>query len=185
MRNKGQLILGGIVLLFGLFLLIGNLLNLNLWKFFWPLALMAIGVFVIFRQGKAKEGTMTYFSFARGVNRSGEWEIHDAEYWNFAADFDLDLTQANIPAGEAHWRAFGFVNELRLRISPVAGVSVTTHAFVTEKKIDGNKEDLFLVPLEWQSDNFETASEKFYLELNGFVSQVRIIKVDKSTTTEA
>jgi predicted membrane protein len=184
MRNKSQLVLGGGVLLFGLLLLISNLFDFDLWRFFWPLALISIGVFVIFRQTKTRDETMAYFGFARDINRYTEWEIQDAEYWNFVADFDLDLSQASFPEGEAHWKAFGFVNELRLKIPSHIGAAVTTHAFFTERRIDGNKEDLILIPMDWQSDNFETAGEKLFIELNGFFNEVRITQTSETNIAE-
>jgi len=184
MRNKGQFFFGGAVLLFGILLLISNLFELNLWRFFWPLALISIGVFVLVRQSKTRDDTQAYFGFARNVNRYGEWEIADTEFWYFASDFKLDLAQAKIPPGEAHWRAFGFVNELRIRFPEHIGVSVNAHAMVTENKIMGAKEDLFLTPLNWRSENFEGASEKLYIELNGFVCEVRINQINNTTNME-
>ena len=108
MRNKGQLIFGGIILVFGLLLLIGNLLDIALWRFIWPLCLIAIGFFIIFRQQKGRDHTNTYFGFARDINLMGPWDVKDAEYWHFAADLDLDLTNAEIPDGEHLWRLYGF-----------------------------------------------------------------------------
>ena len=176
MRNKGQLFLGAGVLFFGLLLLIGNLLDLSIWRFIWPLGLIAIGVLIILRQQSSKDGVVANFGFARDINRHGTWEVNNAEFWNFAADLDLDLTSVTIPEGQYHWKLFGFVHEIQLRVPTDIGVALTTHAFVTEKKINGDKEDLILVPLNWQTESYKSASNKFYIEATGFVVDVKIIE---------
>jgi lia operon protein LiaF len=177
MRNKGQLILGAGVLFFGLLLLIANFLGLSIWRFIWPMVLIAIGVLIILRQQSSKKDeTDTTFGFARDITRHGTWEINNTDFWHFAADLDLDLTKAIIPEGQHQWKLYGFVHEIRLRVPKEVGVAVSTHAFVTEKKINGENEDLILMPLNWQSENYKSAANKFNIEANGFVVDVRIIE---------
>ncbi len=182
MRNKGQLILGGSILVFGFTILIGNLLDISIWRFIWPLLLIGLGVLIIFRQARDKDGTEAYFAFARDIIPKGELEAGNAEYWHFAGDLKIDFTKVTIPEGEHHWRLYGFVHELRLQVPPDVGVSVSTNAFVTDKKIGGDKEDLILVPLEWRSAAYDTSPNKLHIEATGFVVDVRVKEVDSEPT---
>jgi len=178
MRNRSQLVFGGAILFFGLILLVGNLFNISLWRFIWPLVLISLGLIMIFRQQKGKGLSKTYYGFARDINRVGSWDIQEGEFWHFAGDFDLDFTDVKIPPGEHVWRLFGFVHEIRLRVPAGTAVSFSSHAFVTEKKVNGDSEDLFLVPFHWKTEGYDNASNKFRIEANGFVVDSRISQVD-------
>ena len=182
MRNKGQLILGGSVLIFGFIFLIGNLLDISIWRFVWPLLLIGLGVLIIFRQGRGKGDTEAYFAFARDIKPRGELQVGNAEYWHFAGDVIIDFAKVTIPEGEHFWKFYGFVHELRLNVPPDVGVAVSTNAFITEKKIGGDKEDLILVPLEWKSAAYDTAPNKLHIEATGFVVEVRVKEVDSEPT---
>jgi len=180
MRNNGQLILGGSILLFGLIILLGNLLDISLWAFIWPIILIALGIFIIFRQRNNGGHSEISFSFASNMNRTGQWKINSGEFWRFVTDLDLDFTNAEIPEGEHVWKIFGFVHEIRLRVPSNLAVSVSTHAFVNEKKINGECEDLIFVPMKWQSENFNNSPNKFRIEATGFVVDTRITTYDQN-----
>ena len=44
MRDKGQIIIGAVIVFVGLIFLIGNVLNVNVWAFCWPVGLILLGV---------------------------------------------------------------------------------------------------------------------------------------------
>ena len=174
MRNKGQLILGAAVVTFGLILLLFNLLNISIWRFVWPILLIAVGVLVILRQQRDKGDIITQFGFVRDIKCRNSWNVNNSEYWHFVADVDIDFSQATFDEGKYHWQLYGFVHEIRLRIPDDVGVMLTTNAILTEKKINGTSESSILVPMNWRSKNFETSIKKFQLTAIGFVIDVRI-----------
>ena len=180
MRNNKQLLLGGSILIFGLIILLGNIFKISLWSFIWPILLIAFGVYIIFRQRNIQDHSDISFRFTSNMKRSGKWVVNSGEYWRFVSELNLDLTEADIPEGENVWRIFGFVNEIRLRVPSNLAVAITAHAFVNEKNINGEKEDLIFVPLEWYSENYNDSSNRFRIEANGFVVDTRIITIDQS-----
>ena len=178
MKNNGQLVLGGSIIIFGLLILLGTLFNISLWKFIWPLILIALGIFLIFRQRKIVDQSDFSIHFAGNLKRKGQWVVTSGEHWGFFSNLNLDFTNAEFQEGEHVWKIHGFVNEIRLRVPSKAAVAVSANAFVNEKTIDGDKEDMVLVPLEWHSDNYNNSPNKFRIEAYGFVVDTRITTFD-------
>jgi lia operon protein LiaF len=179
MKNKGELVLGISILVIGGVLLVGNLAQINVWRFFWPLLLIGLGVLILIRQQSAQKlGTRAIFSFSKDIKRRDVWEISDAEYWHFAGDFKLDLTAAVLSEKTHLWQIFGFVHEIRLKVPENLGVAINANAIVIENKILGENEDRILNPLSWKSPNYETAPKQFHIEMYGIVCDVKVSLIE-------
>jgi len=178
MRNKNQLLFGGSIILFGLIILLGNLFRISIWSFIWPLLLIGIGVFLIFHRQNLQGKSHVKYGFVLNIKRSGIWEIDNREFWQFASDIRLDFTSAVIPDGDWIWQFNGFAHEIKLHVPSNVAVALTTHAFVTEKNIEGDREDLIFIPLEWKTDNFDTSNNRLTLIANGFVVNSHVIKIE-------
>ena len=178
MRNNGQLVLGGSILIIGLLILLETLFNITVWKIIWPLILIFLGIFIIVRKRNIVDDSDFSFHFVGNLKRKGQWITHSSEHWGFVSDINLDFTSAEIKDGENVWKIFGFVNELRLRIPKNSAVAVSASAFVNEKNINGNKEEMVLVPFKWHSDNYYDSPNQFRIEAYGFVVNTRITTLD-------
>ena len=174
MRNKGQLIVGLVIVLIGVMLLVGNLFHVNLWDFFWPLVLIGLGVWLLLRPRTVGTGTKVQQRLLGDIRRSGEWQVTDEEFWILVGDLKLDMTAAQIPEGETLIRSYGFVGDVKLVVPEGVGVSVSSTAFVTDAKVLGKKQDTFLATFRFASDNYETAERKIRLESTAFVTDLRI-----------
>jgi len=174
MRNKGQLIVGLVIVLIGLTLLVGNLLHVNLWDFFWPLVLIGLGVWMLLRPRTVRTGTKVQQRLLGDIRRSGGWQVTDEEFWILIGDLKLDMSSAQIPEGETLIRTYGFVGDVKLVVPEGVGVSVSSTAFVTDSKVLGRKQDTFLATFRFASDNYETAERKIRLESTAFVTDLRI-----------
>ena len=110
------LITAGTIMIFAI--LVGR----NTDGLFWPLALVFIGLWFIFRPA-ASSGENFRLRFASNISEYGEWQVKDEEMYAFAHDIDYDLTEARIPEGETHVRITGFASELTVRSAPDVGHS--------------------------------------------------------------
>ncbi len=96
MCSRGQLIFGSLVLLLGIVLLIGNVFEINVWAFCWPILIIAIGVWLIIRpQLGGSHGEVNLRPLGT-IRRHGEWHVRDEEIWMLVGDVDLDLSRATI-----------------------------------------------------------------------------------------
>ena len=181
MSNRRQIIIGSLVIIFGLVLLLEAISDIEIWGLICPAALIALGVWWIVRPRISGRDSDVHIFFVHNARRRGDWVATNEEFWGFAIDLNLDLSEAEIPSGESTIRTYGFVSELRLFIPEDVGLSVNTLAFVTEDRIFGNKQDRILAPFSWQSKNFATAERKLRIEANSFVVDVRV-KPSEPTT---
>lgn len=174
MKNRTAILIGIILIILGTISIIDALFGINLWSLLFPLILMALGFFILFRPKALPGGTNVIFRFVGETDKRREWNVEPAEYWNFVGDYKLDLSQANIPDGETNIIINGFVNDVEI-VSPAdAGLNVLARGFVQSTKIKGSKEDHFLSPVDFQSPDYSLQSKKVRITFSSFVTDLEI-----------
>ena len=174
---RGQVVVGIVIILLGVVFLLGNVFNINLSAFFWPLVLIGLGVFVLLRPGMVERDTAVSQSFLAEFDRDGEWDVQSEEFQSFIADATLDLTKANLPEGVTKFRFMQFVSDIELIVPESVGVSVQSSAFVSELKVNGRKEESFLGPLTMQTEDYKAATSRIRVEATGFVNEIVVRRV--------
>lgn len=175
--HRGQLIFGAFVILLGVALLLNNLVGFDVWAYFWPLIIIGLGVWLILRPRLADPDTVVTQIFLGDIEREGDWPVHNEEISAFIADVELNMTKATVPTGRTRLRFMAFVGEIELLVPEAVGVAVQSNAFVSSVKLSGHKEDRFLSPLKWQSDNFKTAERQVVIEASCFVTDITVRQV--------
>jgi lia operon protein LiaF len=169
MRNRGFLIVGILLVVWGILSLLGNLLKIDTWAFCWPVVLILIGVWLLLRPRFRLQGAVVNVLPLNNTRRSGAWTVVDEEDFTLIGDTRLDMTQAEIHPGETVLRVYGFVGAVDLRLPKEVGISVTSWAFVTDARLMGQKSDTFLSPVEYASPGYESAERRVRLETYFFV----------------
>jgi lia operon protein LiaF len=179
MRNRGQLVLGVVIILVGVLFLVGNLLDVDTWGIFWPSLLILLGVLLFLRprwEWGGRVGQARY-RILGDIRRNGVWQVGDEELWVGIGEVELDMINAEIPPGETHLHVWGFVGDVELFVPQDVGVSLSASAFVVDARVFGRKRDGILVPVNVKSDNYETAERKVRLETTHFVGEVKVKQV--------
>ena len=176
MRNQGQLILAVAIIIFGIVLLVGNLLDVDMWVLCWPSALILLGVILLLRPQLISSDAAVAQKLLGDIRRRGAWDVTDEEFWLGVGDVTLDMTEAEIPVGETHLRIWCFVAGIKLTVPEDVGVAVSSTAFVTDARFFGRKREGFVTPVRMVSENYELAERKVRLESTSFVgdSKVRV-----------
>jgi predicted membrane protein len=169
MRNRGALFIGSLLVIFGLALLLGNLLNINIWAICWPVGLILIGIWLVLRPRLALPGTLVNIRFIDDEKRYGPWQASNEEFWSFINSIRLDLTKASLPPGETILHMYGFVGNPYILVPQDVGFSISSIAFLTSARINGHKSDQFVAPATFTSDNYASAERKIRLESYFFV----------------
>ena len=177
MRNKWQVVIGAFIILVGLMILIGNLTGFNFWKIFWPLLLIGLGIVLLLRPQMISSDATVRQKLLGDIRLDGEWQVTDEEIWLLVGDVRIDLTEAQIPAGETKFRIFGFVGDVRMIVPAGVGISVQSNAFVTDSRVLGEKRESFLAPMHFATDDYETAERKIRLETGYFVADIKVKQV--------
>jgi len=174
MRNQGQLILAVVIIIVGVAFLIGNVFDVDVWALCWPVALILLGLWVLFSPRIIGTDTTARQKLLGSIRRYGSWQVQAEEFWIGIGDVKLDMTQAEIPLGETELRVWNFVGDVRLTVPPEVGVSVSSSAFIADVRVLGRKRDSFLAPVRMSSENYETAERKIKLETTSFIADVRV-----------
>lgn len=174
MRNRGQVILGVVLLGLGLLLLLDRLVGIRLGLFCWPVGLMALGVLILLRPSMV--GPDTGFSLypLAGVKRQGAWNLRDEEIWIGIGDVKLDLHDVTLPEGETTLRIFGFISDIDVSAPEDLPLALTTSAFVADAKAPGFRKDAFLSSAQWQSPTYDDAPQRLRLEVTAFIVDVDV-----------
>jgi len=174
MSKRIQLILGSLILLFGLLLLLENVFDINLWSFCWPVVLILLGVFLLLGPRLRPAGSEVNIRFFGGVDRREDWTAANEEIWMFVGDVRMDLSQASLPEGETTIRVIGFVGDIDL-VAPVdLGLSVAATGFLTSAKIFGRKQDTFLSTQRYVSEGYAESARRLHIETLMFVNDLVI-----------
>jgi lia operon protein LiaF len=161
----------------GVLILIGNLFDLDTGAIFWPLVIIALGVYLILRPRVIDTDTPIRIRPLANIRHSGDWSVMDEEIWSFVGDVNLDFTEAKILSDRAKIRLFGFVGDVDILIPENIGFSIVSTSFITENHILGRKKDNLLVPVNWKSDNYDSADDKINISLNYFIVDIKVHQV--------
>ena len=173
MRNTGVLFFGGLLILIGVLVLAGSIFDVSIWKFFWPILLILLGLWILIRPRWVSPRGPAQFLIFDNLRRKGAWQVKNEEIWSFLGDVVLDLTSAEIPVGETVYRIYGFIGDVDIIAPQGVGVSVSTAGFINEVKIFGKKQSSFLLPIEMSSEAYESAERKIRLDVAFFISDVK------------
>lgn len=175
MRNQGLVYLAVIIILFGVLLLIGNLFNINVGAFCFPLGLILLGIFVLIRPRTIAPDVYSRTILIGDFEKAGPGELTAEEYWGFIVDANYDLTKLDIPTGETVIRGFSFIGDVEIFAPADIGIAVDASSFVTTFKLDGAKgEDTLLSPFNWQSDGYKMAERRVRFDLTQFIGDIKL-----------
>ena len=173
MFDSGQKKLAWILIGFGVVLLFGNLINFDFGDIFWPMVIILIGLFLVFRPQVIYPGNAKVL-FAGDVEVDEDWDLSKEEIRMFAGDVHVDLLNLDLPPGETNLRVLAFAGDVDLRVPKEVGVSISSEAFVTDSKIDGEKMEHVFTGLDYKSEGYESAKKKFNLSMRCFVSEIKL-----------
>lgn len=176
MQNRSQAPIGGFLLLLGIGFLVANLLQVSLWTFCFPIGLILIGVLLLTRPKVFDTSQVSSWYLFGDVKRGSEWTPVDEEFWLFFGDTKLDLTQAQLPAGETKIRINGLIGDVDVIAPADVGVAVYASGVFVDLRTPTDKADKFLSPAESISPNYATAARKLHLSTAFVIGDIDVIQ---------
>lgn len=172
--NRGMFVLGSILIGLGIIFFLGTVFQIDIGAFCLPVALIVAGVLLVLRPNLSGRGGAGRVVLVGDVDRRGDWQVDDAEYWVGVVDMDLDMTQARIAEGETVINSYGFVTDLTLRIPQDVGYMLDGAGFVVQGEVYGRKTENILAPVHIESPNYASASRRIKVNVVGFVVELKI-----------
>lgn len=174
MRIRNQTLLGWVLVGIGLLILFGNLLNINLWKLFWPLFFIGIGVWVILRPYTAKEGTAITQRLIGDIHRQGQFPLRDEEIFLLIGDVDLDLREALFPEGETCLHILGFAGDVNIQLPEDAALKLVSMLFAGSVRWNDRKEEGVLQSFQGQTEGYERARKRLSVRIARFAGDISV-----------
>jgi predicted membrane protein len=176
MQNRGQVLVGSSLILFGGGLLLASLLHINFWAICFPMTLIVAGMFFLIARPPMWEATTTSSNsqFVGDIVRSGEWSVTNEEFRLFVGDVRLDMTRAQFPLGETVIRLNGFVYDADVTVPDNVGVAISANGFVVDTKLGAQHSENFLSGVQLATANYATAERKLRVVMNSFVGDIRV-----------
>ena len=174
MDRRWVLWIGIIIVVIGVFLLLGELLQFSAGAFLFPAFLVGLGVWLILRPRMLGPQGEVHARILGDIIRNGDWQVKTEELWLIIGDIHLDLTKAQVPEGETTITVFGFVNDIKLTVPEGVGIGLHCSAFISEAKMYGEKESAIFMPLDRNSDDYASCTRRVLLRTNNFVSDIKV-----------
>lgn len=173
MQNRGAIIFGSLIILWGLISLFSNVFDLDFGQICFPTLLILVGVWLLFRPRLQVPGGMTIVPLSN-VRRGGAWTVEDEEFLLFVGDIRLDMREAELRPGETTIKIYGFVGNVDVRVPQEVGVRVASTAFVTESDLFGRRRSTFVAGVYTDSDNYSSAERRLRIETFMFVCDLDV-----------
>jgi predicted membrane protein len=175
MQNRGQVLVGASLILFGGGLLLASLLHINFWAICFPMSLIMVGLFFLLARPPMWEPTSSGNSqFVGDIVRSGEWTVTNEEFRLFVGDVRLDMSRAQFPLGETVIRLNGFVYDSDITVPDEVGVAIVSNGFVVDTRLGAQHSSNFLSGVQVATANYATAERKLRVVMNSFVGDLRV-----------
>ena len=174
MQNRSQLFFGALLVGVGALFLASNVLNINLWRFFFPAALMLIGASLIFRDRSRNPELPRRDKFIGDLNLVVNGHPNNEDVWVGVGDVDLDMSRASFPVGLTTYRFSGFVGDIDVLVPAGVGVKVRSSSVVSDIKLGDQSEEAVFSSAELVTPNYSNAERKLELLTSLFVSDVKV-----------
>ncbi|MEN8240336.1 MAG: cell wall-active antibiotics response protein LiaF [Chloroflexota bacterium] len=176
MNKKSQQILAFILIALGGLYLAANFINIDPSDIFWPLAMIMIGLFFIFRP-KGITAENAQFFFAGDKDYAANWQVQDENLNMFAGDIFIDLGKADLPAGRTTIGVRCFASDIDINLPEDVGLRVSSTGFVVETKIKGENTSHVMTGFNYKSPNYDSAEKKFDLITQSFAIELSVREV--------
>jgi lia operon protein LiaF len=174
MRNQVLTFVGATILLVGLISLIGAIFDVDTGRLVCPILVILLGVGLLLRPRMLPASTTFDAKLLGDVRRRGAWQVADEELWVLVGDVRLDLTEAEVPAGETTIRLFGIVGDVVVIVPQDVGISISSTCVATEARIFDQRYNRVFAPFTFISDGYDSAERKLHLEVFRIVASIKV-----------
>ena len=176
MQSRGQVFVGGFLLLLGIGFLLANVLKINFWAICFPAGLILIGALLLVRPKVFDTSATSSWYLFGDVKRDGEWTPADEELWLLFGNTRLDFTQAQLPTGETHIRVGGLIGDVDVLVPAGVGVQVSASGLITDLRTPSDKFDRFLSPANSVSPGYAAAERKLHLSTTFLIADIDVLQ---------
>lgn len=173
MKQANPISFGLMIILVGVLLLAGNLFGWPVGKLIVPLLFIGVGIWLLLpRHHMGVESNTT--GFIQEIKRDGRWTVQNESFHTFISDIKLDLTEADIPAGETTFYISGFIGDIGIRVPDDMGVKLSASVFISDIDVLGQKRGGIFSPIELQTADYKLAERRLHIVASHFINDIKV-----------
>jgi lia operon protein LiaF len=176
--NSTQVFFALGLILIGALLLAGSIgIVVFNWSMVWPLVLILFGIWLVWRAFQPARccGDTMYGIGHHQPDLAGQ-EIRNTSFSHGFGEFDLELTRAVIPDGKNSVRASHGFGVLTVSLPRDLAVRVKASAGFGAVAVFGRKHEGIDPHIDFQSDDYVTATRKLDLEAGVGFGEVKVVR---------
>jgi predicted membrane protein len=177
MRKQGLVVMGIALIVLGVLGVLGSLLDIRWGNWFWPLALIGLGAWMILRPRMLPEGVTVTQKVLGDVRREGAWQVVNEEIAVVLGDVRLDMSQADLRDGVTSIAVKHLLGDTKLKLPEDVGLDLTVNELIADVKVFGAKHEGFATPVHVVSEGYELAQKKVKLQVDCLLGDVRVERV--------
>ncbi|WP_226576761.1 cell wall-active antibiotics response protein LiaF [Halobacillus litoralis] len=193
-NRGGSWVFGSFLTIFGGLLLLDRFKVieysfLDLWQL-WPLIFIYAGVRMFFRKRSAS--SVKYDSGDPSVKMAPKskpmvigdhsfneenWKVEPMNLWNGVGDYKFDFTKAFIPDEDTPITVRGWVGDVKMFVPQHIPYRVEAKVKTGDIKVSGHKAEGFNRTLNYETDDYETATRRLTIHIDLGVGSIKIVQV--------
>ncbi len=178
--RSGQVFVATVLILMGALLLLGNFgIILFSWSMCWAGLLVLFGGWLVWR-GLMPQKAGWFPEWGWGFsdyepNLAGK-TLRNETFSHGFGDLDLDLRDAVFADGENVVRASHGFGDIKIKVPREIALKVTARAGLGDVKVFDEKSEGFGPVVEFQSNDYATASRKLFVEASVGLGEVKVVR---------
>lgn len=176
-QRSSHVMLGAVLIGVGALFLLSNMFNINMWRFFWPVMLIGIGLFVLTWNSRRNPEAAHEDHIIGEIKRKETGAMHSQDMWIGIGDIDLDLTGASFPSGITTYQISGFVGDIKVNVPANVGVQARFEGVAGDMNVTGQQQEIIFGSGVLQSPNYQGAERKLHLETRHFAGEIKVDQV--------
>lgn len=165
------------MIIVGILLVLHNF-DVEVFEYGWPLLLIGIGVYLIYRDMRKKSGGESSYSEVRILGDSSHdsitGEIDGTNISHFIGDTDLNLAGAKLKPGINTLKLFVFIGDIEVYIPAGMEVEASFSAFIGDLSVLNRHKGGIAVSVTEKSAGYDTAEKKLRIVGNAFIGDIKI-----------
>ena len=174
MRSRGFIFLGVVLIFLGAFSLLELFFDIDFSDFIFPVVLILIGLWAIFRPNFSRNGRPVDVVLFGGRKLRGAWEVKPREFWTLIGDTDFDFSLAVLPEGETVIEINYLIGDVKINIPPSFALMVSTHGALYSTNWMGTKKDFFFSGEARSTPDYASAARRVRLEVTQMIGEVKV-----------
>lgn len=140
------------------------------------LFLIALGVLSILAEARARRVRRRLSQTFGHIRSADHWSVEDGVLRTVFGDIDLDLREANLPAGETALTLLCWVGAIRLRVPHGVGIEVEAQAFVGTVDVLGRHEEGLLRDILVRTDAYEEQTCRLHVRISTVIGELEVVQ---------